>query len=58
MSTINKKSSRTRSPAPIVLPTREPTNEERRDRWRREAGTAAWIDETGDCSGAPAPSSA
>lgn len=57
MSAISKKPSRTRRPAPIALPTREPTNDERRDRWRREAGTAPWPDETGDCSGAPAPSS-
>ena len=33
-----------------------PTNDERRDRWRRDAGTVRWQDETGDRSGAPAPS--
>jgi len=32
------------------------TTQERRDRWRRAAGTIRWQDETGDRSGAPAPS--
>ncbi len=31
------------------------TNDARRDRWRREAGTARWQNETGVQSGAPAP---
>jgi hypothetical protein len=57
MSTISKKPGRVRRSPAAVVPESEPTNEQRRDRWRREAGTAAWSDETGDCSGAPAPSS-
>ena len=57
MTTNGKRPTRIR-PAPTELPTSEPTDEERRARWRREAGTAAWQDETGDRSGAPVPSSA
>jgi hypothetical protein len=60
MTAIPKKSTRTRRTSAIDTQARGlvPTDEQRRDRWRREAGTATWHDETGDRSGAPAPSPA